>query len=48
MINLRLEIFFQLINLFVGIPVTYLLIMGGSHVIVVLKEVLFVMMPLLF
>ena len=47
MIKLRLEILFQLINLFVRLLVIYLLVMVGSKVVVVFKEVLFIMMPFL-
>ena len=45
--KLKLEILFQLINLFVRLQVVYLLVMGGSQVISVFKEVLFIMMLLL-
>ena len=45
--KLRLDIFFQLINLFVILLVVYLMVMVGSQVIVVFKEVIFIMMPLL-
>ena len=37
MIKLRLGILFQLIIVFVRLLVVYLLVMGGSHVIVVFK-----------
>ena len=46
-IELRLEISFQLINFFVGLLVIYLLVLGWSQLIVVFKEVPFIMMPLL-
>ena len=39
--------FFQLVNLFVRLLVVYLLVMVGSRVIVVFKEILFIFMPLL-
>ena len=39
--------FFQLINLFVRLLVVYLLVMGGSEVIAIFKQVLFTMIPLL-
>ena len=45
--KLRFEILFQLINLFLILLVVYILVMGGSQVIVVFKEVLFIMIPLL-
>ena len=47
MIKLRLKFVFRLINLFVGLLVLYLLVMVGGHVLVLFKEVLFLMMPLL-
>ena len=47
MIKLRLDILFQQINLFVRILVVYLLVMVGSQVIVVFKEVIFIMIPIL-
>ena len=34
-------------NYFVRLLVIYLLFMGGSHVVVVIKEVIFIIMPLL-
>ena len=40
--------FFQLIHSFVGILVVYLLVMGGSNVIVIFKEVLFILILILF
>ena len=48
MIKLRLEILFQLMIFFVRILVVYLLVMGGSQVIFIFKDVLSRMMPLLF
>ena len=47
MIKLRLDIFSQLIQLFVRLLVIYLLVIRQSEVVVVFKEVLFIMMPLL-
>ena len=47
MIKLRLETLFQLIKLFVRLLVLCLMVVGGSQVIVVFKEVLFIMMLLL-
>ena len=47
MIKLGLNNLFQLINLLVRILVVYLFVMGGSHVIVVIKEVIFILIPLL-
>ena len=46
-IKLRLDIFSQLIQLFVRLLVIYLLVIRRSEVVVVFKEVLFIMMPLL-
>ena len=48
MIKFRLEILFQRVIVFVGLMVVYLLVMGGSHMIVVFKEVIFIMIPILF
>ena len=48
MIKLKSEVLFQLINLFVIILVLYIPVMGGSNVIVIFKEVLIIMMLLLF
>ena len=48
MIKLRLNILFQLINLIIKIMFVYLLFMIGGHVIIVIKEVIFIMMPPLF
>ena len=47
MIKLRLNIF-QLIHFFVRLLVIYLMVMGGSQLVVVFKELLFIIMPLLF
>ena len=45
--KLMLEILFKLINLFVRLLVVKILVMGGSQVIYVFKEVLFIMMLLI-
>ena len=45
--KLRLDIFFQLINLFVRLLIVFLLVMGGSQTIFISKEVPFITMMLL-
>ena len=47
-IKLRLHILFELINVFVRLLYIYLLVMLGSQVIIFLKQVLFIMITLIF
>ena len=45
MIKFRLNIFLQLINLIVRLLFVYLLFVRGCRVIIVIKEVIFIIMP---
>ena len=45
MIKFRLNILFQIITLIVRLLFVYLLFMRGGHVIIVIKEVIFIMIP---